>query len=120
MRNEERLYRNKLGQDPAHLAEVSEPRHGFGSPFFRYFAPSPVAGKLMEECVEFAYFWRNDYQLSADRRWNRADATHKLRQVKARCRELNIKLLREYLTSLRGENKMRAYRTIENLKAQQT
>lgn len=119
MRNEDRIYRNKLGQDPAHLAEASEPRHGFGSPFFRYYAPSPVASKLMEECITFAHFWRNSYELSVDVRWKREDAIRKINQVKARCRDLNIRLLREYLPSLRGEKKMRAYRTIENLKAQQ-
>jgi hypothetical protein len=117
--NEDRLYRNKLGQDPAHLAETSEPINGFGRPYFRYCSPSPAASKLMEQCIEFAHLWRNSYELAVDVRWNRQDAVHKINQVKSRCRELNIRLLREYLPMLRGENKMRAYRTIANLEAQQ-
>ena len=119
MRDEDRLNRNPMGRDPASLAETHEPRHGFGSPHFRYMAPSPVAARMMEECIEFAHLWRNSFDLCADIRWKRDDAAHKMRQVGARCRELNINLLREYLPTLRGENKMRAYRTIANLEMQQ-
>ena len=119
MRNDDRLYRNKLGQDPAHLVEASEPCHGYAGPHHQFLSPSPAASKLMEQCVEFAHFWRNSYELAVDVRWSRKDVVHKISQVKARCRELNIRLMREYLTSLRGEKKMRAYRTIANLEAQQ-
>lgn len=119
MRNDDRLYRNKLGQDPAHLVEASEPCHGYAGPHHRFLSPSPAAARMMEECIEFAHLWRNSFDLCADIRWKRADAIHKLRQVQGRCRELNIRLMREYLPSLRGEKKMRAYRTIVNLESQQ-
>lgn len=120
MRNEERLYRNKLGQDPAHLAETNEPHCGYIGDSHRFYAPSPVAAKLMDECISFTYAWFLSFERSAAERWNRPAAQNMHRRNHAHCRDLNIKLLREYLPSLRGEKKMRAYRTIENLKAQQT
>lgn len=119
MRNEDRLNLNPLGKDPALLVQQTEPQRGYTGRSDRFYAPTPAAAKLMEECIGFAYFWCNNYVLSANVRLKRLDAQHKLRQLRGRCRELNIQLLREYLPSLRGEKKMRAYRTIANLEAQQ-
>ena len=102
MRDEDRLNRNPMGRDPASLAESHEPRHGYG-PSYRYSAPTPTASKLMNECIHFALFWAGSREKTAV----------------ARVRQLNIQILREYLPTLRGENKMRVYRTIANLEVQQ-
>jgi len=113
-----RVYPNKLGADPAKLVEQAEPKHGYVTGY-RYRPPSPEAAKIMEECVYFAEFWLNSFQHAADRKWKREDAVHRHRMNTAHCRKLNAELLREYLPSLRGEDKMRAYRTIAHLKALQ-
>lgn len=119
MRNDDRLYRNPMGRDPAHIVEGNEPQRGYTGDSHRFYAPSPVAAKLMEECVNFALFWLNDFEHAVERRTRRIDAVRRQAMNRARCRELNIQMLREYLTSLRGEKKMRAYRTIANLESQQ-
>jgi len=120
MRNEDRLNLNPLGKDPALLAQQMEPERGYTGNTHRLYAPSPAAAKLMEECVNHAYYWRNSYELSAAHRWKRERAIEKVREINRSLRDLNIRLMREYLSCLRGEKKMRAYRTIANLEAQQT
>lgn len=114
----DRVYPNRLGSDPARVAADHEPHYGYG-PGYRYYPPSPVAAKLMDECIGFAHFWLNSVQHAADRRWKRVDAIQQQRRNHARCRELNIQLLREYLPNLTKAARVRAYATIANLQRQQ-
>ncbi|MHB8727596.1 MAG: hypothetical protein ACYC9K_01005 [Sulfuricaulis sp.] len=113
-----RVYPNRMGSDPARMAEATEPQYGYG-PGYRYYPPSPKGAELLEECVSFAFFWKNSLDHAADRRWRRRDALRQHRNNLAHLRALNIQLLREYLGCLKGVHRMRAFRTIANLKAQQ-
>ena len=114
----DRVYGNKLGHDPAYMAEMSEPRHGYARNNYLYQPPTPESSKIMNDCITFVYYWRLNFQLSADQHWNRAAAKDRINKINAQCRHMNIKLLNEYLPALKGMDKMRAYNTIANLKLQ--
>ena len=101
MGSADRLHPSCLGKDPAYLAEINEPRHGYARDY-RYSGPTPAASELMEECIHFALFWTG----SRDER------------AAARVRQLNIQIMREYAPTLRGYDRERALRTISNLGAQ--
>jgi hypothetical protein len=115
MNNSDRFQRNKLGQDPAYQVEQQEPRHGYTRPHFYFSSPSPKATQVMTECIDFAIGWRHNFDLSADVKWKRVEAHQKIAKINSHLRGLNIQLLREYLTCLKGECKARAHRTIAQL-----